>query len=214
MTKQALRRERRIDEILASAVRAFRQRGYHGTSMDSIADELLMTKGSLYYYFKDKEDILFAIHDRALDHTLAELERVRGIDTCACQRLEALVAAHIQIMVEGFYGTGLALEFGALSPARLKKVIDKRDRYELGLRDLVAEGIRSGCLREVDPKLAGFAVFGAINWIARWYQPGGTLQPRDLAASFLDLFMSGLRAKTAGAAARHRPVRNPTRRSA
>jgi len=222
MTKQALRRKKRMDEILASAVRAFRQRGYHGTSMDSIADELLMTKGSLYYYFKDKEDILFAIHDRALDHTLAELERVRGMDTCACQRLEALVAAHIQIMVEGFYGTGLALEFGALSAARLKKIIAKRDRYELGLRELIEEGIRTGCLREVDPKLAGFAVFGAINWIARWYRPGGPSQPAAVAQSFLDLFMGGLRAKPAGAPKAHRPApstirsttRSTTRRSA
>lgn len=192
MSKQALRRKKKIDDILASAVGAFRRHGYHGTSMDQIADQLLMTKGSLYYYFKDKEEILFAIHDRALDHILAELDRARRLPGCPCARLEALLAAHIGIMVEGFYGTGLALEFGALSPPRLKKVVGKRDRYEAALRDMIEKGVSEGCLRPVDPKMVGFALLGSINWIARWYRPGGSTPPEDLAKGFLDIFMGGL----------------------
>src|SRR5580765_2931799 len=115
VTKQALRRKHRVEAILESAIAAFRRHGYHGTTMEQIADQLLMTKGSLYYYFKDKEEILFAVHDRALDRILDELEAVHRKGGCPCEQLEGLLSAHIRIMVEGFHGTALALEFAALS---------------------------------------------------------------------------------------------------
>ncbi len=213
MTKQAQRRSRRIDAILESAVAAFRARGYHGTSMEQIADQLLMTKGSLYYYFRDKEEILFAVHDRALDLVLVEVARVRRMKACPCEKLSELLAAHIRIMVEGFYGTGLAIEFGTLSPARLRRVVAKRDRYEGTVRALLVQGARKGCLRRVDPKMAGMAMLGAINWIARWYRPGGPAGAGEMARDFLDLFMGGLHPRGAAweKARRRAPGKVPER---
>ena len=192
MTKQALRRKKRIDEILASAIAAFRRDGYHGTSMEQIADQLLMTKGSLYYYFEDKEEILFAAHDRALDRILGDLEEVRRRGGCACEQLENLATAHIRIMVEGFHGTALALEFGALSPKRLQRIVSKRDAYEAGVRALIERGEREGCFRPVDPKMSSMALLGAINWLARWYRPGGAMGAEEISRRFLDLFLGGL----------------------
>ena len=69
--------DRRI-EILKSAAAAFRRRGYHGASVDEIASALEMTKGNLYYYFHNKEEILFACHDYSLDVLLALMAEVRG----------------------------------------------------------------------------------------------------------------------------------------
>jgi AcrR family transcriptional regulator len=204
MTKRALRRQRRVDAILESAIRAFRRHGYHGTSMDQIADQLLMTKGSLYYYFRDKEEILFAAHDKALGRILAEAARVRRGGGCPCEQLEEILSSHIRIMVDGFQGTALALEFGALSPRRLGEIVAKRDRYERGLRSLIAAGARDGCFRDVDPKLAGMALLGAINWIARWCRPDGPATSEQIARSFLDLFLRGL-----GSAARVPAVSRP-----
>jgi len=191
MTKQSIRRERRVTAILESAVAAFRQHGYHGTTMEQIAEQLLMTKGSLYYYFKDKEEILFAVHDNALDRLLAELDRVKRRRVCPCERLEDILSSHIRIMVEGFSGTALALEFGALSPRRLRVVVEKRDRYEQAVRSFIEQGARQGCLRPTDPKLSGMAVLGAINWIGRWHRPGGPAGAQEVARHFLDVFMGG-----------------------
>jgi AcrR family transcriptional regulator len=192
VTRSSLRREHRVSAILESAIAAFRRHGYHGTSMEQIADQLLMTKGSLYYYFSDKEEILFAAHDLALDRILVELARVRRKSGCPCGKLDDILAAHIRIMVEGFSGTALALEFGALSTRRLGRVIAKRDRFERGLRDLIRKGSRQGCFRPVDPKMAVMALLGSINWIARWYRPGGPAGAEEVTRQFVDLFMGGL----------------------
>jgi hypothetical protein len=69
--------ERRV-EILRAAAACFHRRGYHGASVEEIAKALQMTKGNLYYYFKDKEEILFFCHDYSLDLLLDLLRRVRG----------------------------------------------------------------------------------------------------------------------------------------
>ncbi|MCA8919816.1 MAG: helix-turn-helix transcriptional regulator, partial [Planctomycetes bacterium] len=68
--------ELKREAILRSAAAAFRRKGYHGTSMEDISEQLLMTKGSLYYYFSDKEAILFACHDFSLDRVLEKMREV------------------------------------------------------------------------------------------------------------------------------------------
>ncbi len=79
-----------------------------------------------------------------------------------------------------------------MSPERQAEIVAGRDRYEQGLRDIVAEGIALGTFRPVDPKIAVFTILGAINWIARWYRPGGPYDTRELGAEFADHLVGGL----------------------
>ena len=201
----ASRRARRSDAILASAVAAFGRHGYHGSSMREIADTLARTKGSLYYYFGSKEDILFAAHDRALDHMLEVLARVETDDRDPEWQLRQLVVEHTHAMVDGFHGTALALELDALTPARRRRVVAKRDRFEKGLRRIIERGVRLGTFRPLDARLAGFALLGSINWTARWYRPGGVFAAGELGEVYADLFLGGLRRDAAGGRARRAP---------
>jgi len=192
LAPQTPKRRRRSDAILASAVAAFRQHGYHGTSMRAIADALERTKGSLYYYFDNKAEILYAAHDRALDRMLAALERVEASEAAPEAQLRELVVEHVRAIVDGFHGTALALELDALTPAARRRVIAKRDRFETGLRRILARCART------DPDaptvhLTGFALLGAINWLARWYRPAGALQVDDIGRFFADLVLAGMR---------------------
>ena len=68
-----------------------------------------------------------------------------------------------------------------------------RDRYDRGLRELLQEGIREGLFRAADQKLTAFAIVGAINWIGRWYRPGGGSTPEAIGAHFADLFLGALK---------------------
>ena len=88
-TNTGQRSDRRI-EILKSAAAAFRRRGYHGASVDEIASALEMTKGNLYYYFKNKEEILFACHEYSLDKLLALMADVQAeVDVAGSQAAAA-----------------------------------------------------------------------------------------------------------------------------
>ena len=193
------KREAKRLRILESAVRAFAARGFHGTSMGDIARELRLTRGSLYYYFRDKEEILALCHTSALEAVLEAYEKVRASSDPPDEKLRRLISEHVLVQVDKFHGTALALELDALRPSSRAAVVAGRDRYDRGLRELIAEGIGAGLFRPVDPKLAAFAVVGAINWIGRWYRPEGAASPETIGAQFADLFLESLRARPAAA---------------
>jgi len=180
-------------EILRSAVSAFRRRGYHGASVDEIARTLGMTKGNLYYYFRNKEEILFFCHDWSLDILLDRLREVQKEGGPPDRRLRRLIVAFVHMIIDELHGTALTLDLQALSPAHLKRVIAKRDRFDRGLRKIIEEGIASGAFVAGDPKLLTFAVLGAANWITRWYDPKGSATSDEIGNAFADFLLRGLR---------------------
>src|SRR6476620_8009628 len=115
MSRQPASSDRRI-EILKSAAAAFRHRGYHGASVDEIASALEMTKGNLYYYFRNKEEILFACHANSLDVLLTLLTEVEAERTRPDEKLRKLVLAFIHVILDELQGTALTLDLQALSP--------------------------------------------------------------------------------------------------
>jgi AcrR family transcriptional regulator len=180
-------------EILRSAVSAFRRRGYHGASVDEIARTLGMTKGNLYYYFRNKEEILFFCHDWSLDILLDRLREVQKEGGPPDRRLRRLIVAFVHMIIDELHGTALTLDLQALSPAHLKRVIAKRDRFDRGLRRIIEDGIASGTFAPGDPKLLTFAVLGAANWITRWYDPRGPATSDEIGHAFADFLLRGLR---------------------
>jgi TetR/AcrR family transcriptional regulator len=186
------KRQKRRAEILHAALSAFRENGFHATALEDIAGRLGMRKTALYYYFPDKDALLYECHRESL----AELDRMIEESAQCCdnpvERLRYLIREHVRVMTETLEGSPLAFEVPALSARRRAAIIACRDRYERLLRELVAEGSRTGELREADPQVAVFAILGAINWIARWYRPGGRLQSAELGEQFADYLLSGL----------------------
>ena len=183
--------DRRI-EILKSAAAAFRRRGYHGASVDEIASALAMTKGNLYYYFKNKEEILYACHDYSLDVLLGLMADVQAEDSPADDKLRKLVLAFIHVMLDELQGTALTLDLQALSPPLLRRIITKRDRFDHGMRAIIQQGIDEGLFRPGDPKMIGFAIMGAVNWITKWFDPTGPMTSDAIAERFADYLVGGL----------------------
>jgi AcrR family transcriptional regulator len=189
--KEAAATSRRA-EILRSAVAAFRRRGYHGASVDEIAGTLGMTKGNLYYYFRNKEEILFFCHDWSLDILLDRLEEVQKQGGPPDRQLRRLIVAFVHMIIDELHGTALTLDLQALSAPHLKRVIAKRDRFDRGLRRIIEDGIAAGVFAPGDPKLLTFAVLGAANWITRWYDPRGPKSSDEIGNEFAEFLMRGM----------------------
>jgi AcrR family transcriptional regulator len=185
------KRQRRRTEILHAALRAFRRAGYHGTTLDDIAQQLGVRKTALYYYFPDKEAILYACHREGLEEVAGLVAQAQSFTSYADQ-LGHVIREHVRVMTDTLEGSSLAFEVSALSPAHRTEVIAARYRYEQALRDIVRRGVAAGEFRTVDPKLAVFAILGAINWIARWYSPDGSVPPQDLGRHYANHLLRGL----------------------
>lgn len=184
--------EKRRAEILHAALAAFREQGFHATSLDDIAVRVGIRKTALYHYFADKDALLYECHRESL----AELERIIGASAECCsgpvERLRYLLREHVRIMTDTLEGSPLAFEVPALSTKRRAQIVAGRDRYERLLRELVAAGMDAGAFRPVDPKVVVFAMLGSINWIARWYRPDGHMKADELGSQFADYLIGGL----------------------
>jgi AcrR family transcriptional regulator len=191
MPARAAPSPRRI-EILKSAAAAFRRRGYHGASVEEIADALHMTKGSLYYYFRNKEQILYFCHDYSLDILLDLLKEVEAESRSPEEKLRRLIVAFVHMIIDELHGTALTMDLTALSPRALRRIIAKRDRFDRGIRRVLQEGMEAGAFRRGDAKLQAFAILGAVNWIPRWFDPRGSATSEEIGQAFADHLLRGL----------------------
>jgi AcrR family transcriptional regulator len=207
---------RRRVEILKSAAAAFRSRGYHATSVDDIAQALRMTKGNLYYYFKDKEEILYVCHDHTLDLLLRTLKVIQTGHASPEGKLRAVVIAFVELMTEELHGTAaVTLDLKELSPPLRQKITAKRDRFDRAVRRIIREGIDKGVFRKLDPKFTTFAMMGGINWIPHWFNPYGKSDAAAIGVAFAEFFVAGLLIRNAdsGSPRGRRVKRTPRRRS-
>ena len=188
------RRHRRA-EILHAALQAFGEKGYHATTLGHIAARVGVQKTALYHYFPDKEAILYACHRESLAEVNRLLEAARAEDMTAWATLRRIIREHVRVMTDTLEGSSIAFEVPALSPGHQAEIIAARDRYERGLREIIAHGVSSGEFGPVDPKVAVFALLGAINWIARWYKPEGSIDTAELGAEYADYLVGGLTCK-------------------
>ena len=180
-------------EILKTAAAAFRRRGYHGASVDEIASALAMTKGNLYYYFRNKEDILYACHDYSLNLILGVMDQIRAEPIAPDEKLRKLIVAFVHLIIDELHSTALTLDLQALSPALLRKVIARRDRFDRGMRAIIQEGIDKGIFAPADTKLVAFAIMGAVNWIPKWFDPQGAATSEQVGDVFATYLLAGLR---------------------
>jgi AcrR family transcriptional regulator len=181
------------DTIYRVACRIFRERGYHATSMRAISSALGMQPAALYYWYPSKEDLLFSIMDTAVDALTAHVLEAIDPAASAPHRLRQAIRAHTIAIADHLDELSIFLhELKALNHERQIAVMRKRDRYEHIFRDILRKGVAAGEFRQVDPRLAGYMILAACNWLYNWYHPGGSYRPEDIADAFTDMFLHGV----------------------
>jgi AcrR family transcriptional regulator len=184
--------------ILAEACQLFASRGFDGTSIRDIANAVGISNAALYHYFADKDELLARIVISVIERQCAMMEdRIRPDDSPG-ERLRAFMRAYADFF-EANMSESIASSrsFSALeNSAQRERAIYWRDRYENMLRAIIREGMESGEFREGDVALTGRAVLSCLNWMYRWYSPGGSLTPRDIVDAYAEILIGGVAAKS------------------
>ena len=180
--------------ILVEAARLFARCGYENSSIADLATAIGVSKAAIYHYHPTKQDIYDAIILETLTGLTAAVSEAVSQATGASARLCEFMVAHARYfeshhdqfvtMLIGYSGMAMTERADA---ARL------RDGYEQLLRDIVADGVASGEFRPLDVAAAGRAVLSMLNWMARWYQPGGAQTAEAIAVGYFDLLSGGMR---------------------
>jgi len=186
-------------EILRAAGREFRSRGFVETGMRDIAEAAELSPANLYNYFPGKNDILFFCQDSSLDRMLAALDKVRRAKETVAAKLRQVIVSHLRCLLDEVEGSAAHLLTNALPPRQQRYLVAKRDRYELGVRNLIASGMRSGELVSGDAALVARAMLGALNWSVQWFRPDGQMTAEEIANGLADYLIRGLLAKPVSA---------------
>lgn len=180
----------------------FREHGYAATSIRDIARALSMQGASLYAHVTSKEDVLFAIVDRAAarfetaaDRAEEEAEARRPGDPA--EALAALVHSHVAVLTADVDEAAVFVhEWRALGPARRSSILARRDAYESRFRRRIDDGIAIGVFGMTDPAVAASAILSAMNGVASWYDPNGRLPAGRIADHLVDLSLRMLEGRS------------------
>jgi AcrR family transcriptional regulator len=184
---QRLKRE----AVLKEARRAFGKRGYHNTSLDEIASRLNVSKGTLYNYVKDKQELLYECHSLALDIGERAIDYGEEHGASGAEVLRQALLHNITSLTEEFGAFAVLTEIDALRPEDRAGIVKRRDGIEKRMVKLVLSGIKDGSLRRLDPKIVVMTYMGVINWLPRWFSSEGRLTGEQIAQEITDLLMAG-----------------------
>lgn len=182
-------------EILRAAGREFRARGFVETGMRDIAEAAELSPANLYNYFQGKHEILFFCQDNSLDRMIAALDKARRSKGNASTRLRFVIASHLRCLLDEVEGSAAHLLTNALPPRQQRFLVAKRDRYEQGLRNLIASGMQAGDFVPGDSALVARAMLGALNWSVQWFRPDGQMSTEEIGEAMADYLIRGLLAK-------------------
>lgn len=182
------------EQILLSAIKIVNKYGFEQATMEQISAALYMTKGALYYYFKNKQDLLFQCHHFVLSKALVHLRDIASRNDSAEIVLADLVDAHINYVIEEREFFNLLLDPNkAFDEAQLQPVLELRKQYATVFDEVIERGIKDGVFHVEQPFIVRMAILGAMNWIQQWYKSQGTLTKNDIQMHYQQLILKLLK---------------------
>jgi len=192
LSRRTRRIHRRKLDILKVAARLFAERGYERTTLDMIADELGLSKPSLYYYVKSKEEILADIFQEIFQSILESAQRDISPNLSPEVQLHRLIIAYVTQACVYPEGRILFLYESYLLSVCNPELLALRDHYQRQVEDAISQGIQQGIFRVSDARLAMLALVGALHAIPLWYLPHGPLSPLEIGEYYARLLIGGL----------------------
>ncbi|RWZ58240.1 TetR/AcrR family transcriptional regulator [Halobacillus fulvus] len=184
----------RKEKILETSIELFGKKGFQETSIQDIVSANDLTKGSFYYYFKSKEDVLVYIHERFINHLLHEQEMIIESATSNREKLEAVVKMLIaNIRTNGNSAMVFFREMRHLSEERTEQILPKRHQFQRNIASILSAGCEAGEFRQgLHVDMLSFAVLGMANWSYFWFEPEGEISEDELTAIFMDMIFKGI----------------------
>ncbi len=187
----------RLQHLVTTAAAIFAERGYHATSMRDLSRASGMSLAGIYHYVRSKHELLFLIQDQCFAEVhagaVATLERTTDPE----ERVQAFIRHHL------VFFTGHMDKMKVLSheddelEGTMRQQIRERKRAYV---DLLTSLLNEVDHRPVNQVVAGYTLFGMMNWIYTWYNPAGAIRPEQLAEDVARLFLYGYLPSTRPAA--------------
>lgn len=178
--------------ILRTAAQLFAVHGYEATSLDMIADQLGMHKATLYHYVPNKESILYQCLVKSFGNLDEVMRSMEDRSVPVLERMRLFVRS-LALAQNNDFGRCLVLVGSRpLDMAPGGEIRQFQRRLDNTVRALITEGIANGSIKPCDPSLFSALLFGALNWVPRWYSSKGKYSIEQVVDAFMDMVIDGI----------------------
>ncbi len=184
----------RTKEIIAAAAKLFKEKGYHATTIQDVADEVGMLKGSLYYHIRSKEELLYLVTKEPIRELIERQKKLKESQLSPRQKIVEFIRSHLKAFHDNYPHMFVFLqEKASLAEPVQAKVAGIDFRYETLLEAILREGVECGEFRpQLDLKMMAFSTLGMCNWMFKWYTKGGRMTIDEIAYHMAEIVLNGI----------------------
>ncbi len=182
------------DRVLKAAAHCFNRKGYSGTSLKDVADMLGLTDPALYYYVKNKEELVYLCYLRAADVGREAMQIAVAEGGSGFEQAQRYLCYHIEIMVGERGPIAIMSEIPSLKPEHRDEVLEVSRQHSKNFEAILERGIADGSIGTCDVRMTGNAIMGSINWIPKWFH-GDAAMAGKVVTEFPNVLTRGLAAE-------------------
>jgi hypothetical protein len=181
----------KYEKILSVATQLIAKKGYAGTSLQDIANEVTLHKSSLFHYFKTKEELLLKILETPIEEVDINLEKIiLDKELSIEEKLKRAIDNHLFLLTEHLDIANIYLnETRNLSKKYRSLYLGKRKKYGKNFEKIVVGMKTEGYFKGLDTKIVTFGLLGMLNWVVKWYKRKGVLNVKEIADIFYKMLM-------------------------
>ena len=189
------RSDERWQDVLAAAAEVFRRLGYSQARLEDVAQEVGISRATLYYYVGTKEELLVALLEDPIAAVTASLKKVAAEEIPAEEKLVASLREYLHLLEEHptlfiFLSENI---HKVMSGPEAEEIRANADSYGRVLTKIVSEGMKSGEFRDdIRPQVAVLGIIGMFNWMHRWYVPSGKESLSAIGEDFVTMSLAAL----------------------
>ncbi len=188
------------EEILTAAATLFAETGIRAVTIDDIASSLGYTKSVVYYYFKNKNQVLWEIFQRIHEAWWQDMVSILESDLPPEQRLGAMIKQHaLNVMGRKSWTAIYFRDQGELKSDQQQIIMKRKREYDQLFKTAYSKGVEAGIFRDIPPYLIVSSIIGMCNFTHAWYKEGGALAPEEVATHYVEIILNGCRTAQASA---------------
>lgn len=179
------------DRMLRAAAQCFNQKGFSGTSLRDVAAILGLTDAALYYYVKNKEELVYLCYLRAGDVGREAMDRAIADGSDGLDTVRRYLKYHLEVMTGERGPIAILSEIPSLEPEHRERILDISRRHGARFEEILQQGIDDGSIAPCDVRMTGNAIMGALNWVPKWFH-GDAAVAAKVIAEFPEILSAGL----------------------
>ncbi len=189
--------QQKKQKALEAAADVFASKGFHGATTQDIAEELGIQQGSLYYYFKSKEQALQEVCEFGLQSYVDQMQKICAKDQSIETKLLAIATSHLSNYRNKHSAMKVHNDQRLYLPIQRRETIKKLgSQYRELLEELIRNGINSGSLRnDLDPHFVAYSIIGLCNAWGGNLMRDGQLDLFETIQQCVDIIFGGIKSQ-------------------